>query len=684
MIIKDLIVHVYDIEVFENCFHCCCKNTETGTITKFEISERKNQLAELVDFFYYKNEDKMFCGYNNKHYDDVIINYTIDLFYKLSQLSYERICRSLYNLSTTIVNSEEGSIDKFKKWKYAKYFYSMDLLTMQFSQKLRVGLKTMQVTMHYKNVQEYDGDFSLPIPVEKIDEMIAYNVNDVESTTELLNRLAPDVELRLFIEQEHGIDCLSMDSVKMAETFLLEKFSEKSGIPKNVIKEMRSPMDYIPLKDVILPFIQYKNPKLQSLLEDMKKQVVYSKERKGYEKEFVLSNVVYSVGVGGIHTKHEPKIFLPKADEFLGHADVASMYPSLLIEYGFGPRQGGEIFRELFAQLKAERLEAKRTGQKTKNLFLKIVLNSPTGKMQQEVSWMYDPFNVFRIRINGQLILLLLVDRLLELGCEIIQCNTDGVVYRAKNSLRGAVSDAIKEVESLTRLEFESDEYEAFYQYAINDYFGVMKGYSETKDPDLIERKGMFITKNKLGKGLAPVVIPKAVINYFVKGEPIEEFIKSDGDIRDFLMSQQVDKKFEVWHGEHRVQRINRFYASTDGPYLFKGLVDPIKVVPFVKITFKGGKTIEAPKSEIEAQGRYWYNPDITSIEDIGTRAINLNETEGLSNMLTKSGVTILNQLYDTTVEGRKINYRYYISEAKKIVADFTEQQLSLFNDQQV
>ena len=227
MIIKNLIVTVYDIEVFENCFHCCCKNTETGTITKFEISERKNQLAELVDFFYYKNEDKMFCGYNNKHYDDVIINYTIDLFYKLSQLSYERICRSLYNLSTTIVNSEEGSIDKFKKWKYAKYFYSMDLLTMQFSQKLRVGLKTMQVTMHYKNVQEYDGDFSLPIPVEKIDEMIAYNVNDVESTTELLNRLAPDIELRLFIEQEHGIDCLSMDSVKMAETYRLEYSSNR-------------------------------------------------------------------------------------------------------------------------------------------------------------------------------------------------------------------------------------------------------------------------------------------------------------------------------------------------------------------------------------------------------------------------------------------------------------------------
>ena len=48
-------------------------------------------------------------------------------------------------------------------------------------------------------------------------------------------------------------------------------------------------------------------------------------------------------------------------------------------------------------------------------------------------------------------------------------------------------------------------------------------------------------------------------------------------------------------------------------------------------------------------------------------------------NMLTKSGVTILNKFDDLPIENRKINYRYYISEAKKVIADFTEQQLSLF-----
>ena len=626
MKIRNRIVVVYDIEIFPNCFHCCCKDTESGELYKFEISERKNQIDELVDFFHYDHSDelrhtRMFCGYNNHHYDDVIINYIIDYYYKLADLPYWRICQSLFNMSTIIVEDEDGSREKLKRWKYAHYFESMDLLTMQFSQKLRVGLKTMQVTMHYKNVQEYDGDFGQNLPKDSIDEMIAYNINDVESTTELLNRLKEQIELRLFIEQEHGIDCLSMDSVKMAETFLLEEYSKRSGIPKNVIKEMRSPMDYIPLKDVILPFIKYKNPKLQDVLEDMKKQIVYSKERKGYEKKFVLSNVVYSVGVGGIHSIHTPKIFHPKDDEHIGHADVTSMYPSLLIKYKWGPRHLGKLFCNIFEDIYYERIEAKRTGQKIKNLFLKIVLNSPTGKMQQEVSWMYDPFNVFKIRINGQLILLMLVDRLLELGCEIIQVNTDGVVYRAKNNLKDGIERAISEVEQITQLGFEVDEYEAFYQYAINDYFGVLKGGE-------IEEKGMFITKTKLGKGLAPVVIPKAVMNYFVHKIPVTETIEKDKDIRDFLMSQAVDKKFKVIHGDKPVQRINRFYASTNGEYLYKD------------------------------------NPE---------------DGRDRTNMLTKSGVTILNKFDDTPIEDRKINYRYYTSEAKKIIADFTEQQLELF-----
>lgn len=627
MIIRNSVVVVYDIEIFPNVFHCTCKDTEENKLYFFEISDRKNQLTELVDFFFYKNiGDKMFCGYNNKHYDDVVINYLIDFYYKMDTLSYDKVCTSLYNLSNTIITAEEGDTSKFKRWKYAKYFYSMDLLTMLFSSKLRVGLKEMQVTMHYKNVEEYSGDFSQFLPDSEIDNMIKYNINDVESTTELLNRLKDDVQLRLFIEKEYGIDALSMDSVKFGETLLLKKYCEQTKLSEQYVKTLRSPMDYIPLKDVILPFISYKNPKLQDVLEDMKSQVVYSKERKGYEKKFVLSNVRYSVGVGGIHSLHTPQIFVPNDNEYIGHSDVASMYPSFIIKYKWIPRHLGKEFWQVYSQIYKERIEAKHSGQKLKNLALKLTLNSVTGKMQQETSWMYDPFSVFKIRINGQLILLMLVDRLLELNCKIVQVNTDGVMYIAQKTQREAVQEAVSEVEQLTQLTFESDGYEAFYQYAINDYFGVEKGYSQSHDPKLIEKKGMFITDPRLGKGLAPAIIPKAVINYFLTKQPTFEYIKSSKDIKDFMMYQRVDKKFKVLHGNKPVQRINRFYASTNDYFLFK-----------------------------------------------------VDDTGKVENMLTKSGVTILNEMNDIPIENRHINYQYYIGEANKIISEFVCQQLELF-----
>ena len=627
MIIRNSVVVVYDIEIFPNVFHCTCKDTEENKLYFFEISDRKNQLTELVDFFFYKNiGDKMFCGYNNKHYDDVVINYLIDFYYKMDTLSYDKVCTSLYNLSNTIITAEEGDTSKFKRWKYAKYFYSMDLLTMLFSSKLRVGLKEMQVTMHYKNVEEYSGDFSQFLPDSEIDNMIKYNINDVESTTELLNRLKDDVQLRLFIEKEYGIDALSMDSVKFGETLLLKKYCEQTKLSEQYVKTLRSPMDYIPLKDVILPFISYKNPKLQDVLEDMKSQVVYSKERKGYEKKFVLSNVRYSVGVGGIHSLHTPQIFVPNGNEYIGHSDVASMYPSFIIKYKWIPRHLGKEFWQVYSQIYKERIEAKHSGQKLKNLALKLTLNSVTGKMQQETSWMYDPFSVFKIRINGQLILLMLVDRLLELNCKIVQVNTDGVMYIAQKTQREAVQEAVSEVEQLTQLTFESDDYEAFYQYAINDYFGVEKGYSQSHDPKLIEKKGMFITDPRLGKGLAPAIIPKAVINYFLTKQPTFEYIKSSKDIKDFMMYQRVDKKFKVLHGDKPVQRINRFYASTNDYFLFK-----------------------------------------------------VDDTGKVENMLTKSGVTILNEMNDIPIENRHINYQYYIGEANKIISEFVCQQLELF-----
>lgn len=623
MIIKGRPVFVYDIEVFPNVFHCACKNTETKKYHLFEISSRKNQSEELYRFFGMGKHPKapLFCGYNNHDYDDTVINYFIELF-KQNKV-WTDLVYTIFKFSNDLIkfnNEHGGGPNPFSRYKGNRYFHSMDLIRMLFASKLRVGLKSLQITMNYPNVLEFEGGFGESLPEDKIDDMITYNINDVDSTEELLNRCEKDVELRLFIEKEWGIDCLSMNSVKLAEEYLAKECMKIMKIDRKTLNEMRSPADTVKLNEVILPFIKFDHPKLQEVLEDMKKQEVSTLERKGYENKFCIRNVVYSVGVGGIHSINTPGIFKPADDEYCGHLDVASLYPSLLIEWNFAP-QHLKGFRELFSDIKVERLEAKHTGQKLKNQFLKIVLNSVTGKMQAPTSWMYDPFKVFSIRINGQLILLMLVDRLLKLNVKIIQVNTDGVMFVAKKKDRNQIESYVKEVEDLTRLTFEGDEYKAFYQYAVNDYFGIL-------NDDSVEEKGMFITHTTIGKGMAPLIIPKAVINYFKTGQSVRDYITGCTDIKDFLMSQRVDRKFKVLYGYDPVQQINRWYASTNGRKLYK--VDG----------------------------------------------------DSYHNMLAKSGVTILNKFDDIPITERHINYQYYIEEANKIIRDFTQVQLSLFADE--
>lgn len=659
MIIRGKIVYVYDIEVFQNIFHCSVKNTETNDIYKFEISERKNQLRELVKFFkqvdkyitwgdyYTKNinipTNIIFCGYNNLHYDNPIINYIIEYEDKLMQYNIPTICSSIFNLSKTITASSEDNIDAWKHWKYQIWFDTFDILTMLYSNKLRVGLKEIQVTMQYPNVQEFVCDWTKPLPLEDFDSIIDYNINDIESTSELLNRCKKDVDLRIAIEDEYGVRVLSKDGVNIGMKILTQKYLEKTGLTWWDIKDLRSPMSVIPLKDVILPFIKYDSPILQRVLEDMKNQIV-SPGRKGYENKFVFNNLRYSVGVGGIHSVNSPEIIIPRDDEMLIDIDVASLYPSMLIEYEFYPRHLGKEFLEVYKQIKDERIEAKHNGDKVKNETLKLALNGLSGNLQNEHNFCYSPFAVMQIRINGQLLLLMLAEKLTQIGCRIVQANTDGLFVLLKKDAYSKVNSICREWEQLTKLTLEEDRFKAMYQYAINDYFAI------TED-NKVKEKGMFITTVKLGKGLTPKIIPKAVISFFKDGIPVEDTIKNCTDIRDFLMSEKTGKQWHVEYMNEEQQRTNRFYASTNGGYLWK----------WKDTGHKEGEIITYTEPYV---GEHKYKASARQYQ----------------NMLTASGVTLLNKFDDKSIEERKINYRYYIMEAYKIIRDLKPLQLSLWD----
>lgn len=262
---------------------------------------------------------------------------------------------------------------------------------------------------------------------------------------------------------------------------------------------------------------------------------------------------------------------------------------------------------------------------------MKLALNGTTGNYQNPYSWLYSPLAVMKIRINGQLLLLMLAEKLIKIGAKLKQLNTDGILYIIPKN--ADYQKVLHEWETLSKLTLETEEFEAFYQYAINDYLAIGKGYRETKNKKLLKKKGLFIDKVSLGKGMQPLIIPKALNAYFADNIPIEQTILKSKDINDFITYQKVDKKFSVEYNNKLITRINRYYISTNGYYLYRCTVD------------KDGRR------------------------------------ENYANLLKSSGVTIVNDLTKFKEFPQNINYNYYIKECKKILTLFINRQLTLFDD---
>ncbi len=622
MIIKGKTAFVYDIEVFPNFFSVAIKNTESGNIRTFQISEWKNEIGDIVQLFL--NQKIYWVGYNSIHYDAPIISYIIINYRKLVSQPVWLTNQELKQFSDLIIESKTSA--SWKKYKYANLFSNLDLLTMMFAEKLRVSLKALQVTMEYRNVEEYDGDFNSFLPKADVEKLINYNINDILSTEELLNRLKGEIELRLGIEQNLGVNVLNQDGVNLGVEVIKNSYLRDTGKSWYEIKDLRSPCHEVDLKDIYFNFIKFETPLFQEFYKELYNTHInldaekLKKTADRWKKTLRVGDLEITYSLGGIHTKNKPEVF--RTDDFwiIIDSDCASMYPSAIINFGLYPQHLGPEFLKTYKKIREDRIKAKHNGDKVMNQTYKLALNGISGMLQNEYSWCYDPKTVIKLRLNCQLMLLMLTEKLINLGCRIGQLNTDGIMYMAPRDKFDEIMQACKEWESVTQFQLEHEYFEVFYQYAVNDYIGVYKGYSETHDPKLIKTKGMFIQEPILGKGMAPQIIAEALVQYFVNKVPVNDTLYACNDIKKFLTFQKVSRDFSVEYNGQLLTHINRYYMSINGHKIRKCKVDT------------NGK-------------RYDY-------ED----------------MCATSGVTLFNVLQDISPKDANINYSWYRNEIYKII----------------
>lgn len=287
--------------------------------------------------------------------------------------------------------------------------------------------------------------------------------------------------------------------------------------------------------------------------------------------------------------------------------------------------------------IKHERLLAKHgklVGKDNKlyDKFNKLILNGVSGLLDSIPSWLYYPEGAMRLRLFGQLILTKLIEEAALAGFEVVSANTDGIEVLVEHNRMQEYYDLVEVVQKQFDVVFEHENYKSIAYWSVNDYIAVLDLPEDKISPnDLaikgnIKQKGHMVTEPLLGKSVNNLIIPKALNIYFIYNVPVEETIKSEKDIYLFCSSPKADKTYTVlWKGEKQ-QRLNRFFISSNGAYLYK--------------------------------------------QKVG---------QNLNHMMKGFTVELLNNCKDRNAHSYDINYGYYISKCKELIDLVEPKQLSLF-----
>lgn len=637
--------YVYDIETLRSCFTYTAINVDTEKIVQYVIHKDRFELAELIEHL---NNCKYQIGFNNQNFDYPIIHYIItsfkkDWLNKYTDIGPEKIIDLIYSKAQEIIKSQDT--DTFYDTVAIKQkdiiIPQLDLFRVwHYNNKARsTSLKALEISMNYPNVMDMPIDHTDGnIKIEQVEDILEYNLNDVLATYEFYKRSSEKIDLRKQIKEKYKIPCTNFSDSKIGEELMLDLYSKQNNLNRWDVKKLRSYRYRIDIKDIIFDYIKYNSDEFNDVLEFFKTVSVFQgNTKKVFEKSKIYKGFQYDYGVGGIHGCIKPGIYESTDTHIIIDADVASLYPNIAIKNRLYIEHLGETFIDLYDQdIIQERIRAKKAGESSISDALKLAANSVYGKSNDENSFLYDPKYTMATTINGQLLLTMLAEMIVDniQDCQVLQINTDGITVKIPKDQLDNYYYQCNCWQEITDLELEYVEYSKMIIRDVNNYMAL-----STKGK--LKYKGAFEIDKVVGaerayhKDNSFKIVPIAISEYFINNIPISQTVKNHKNIYDFCGRQKFGRDS---YGE-------------------------IQYIKDTKIiTEKQQKNV-----------RYYIsNPGVSFIK---------RYTKGTSEIINKGfQVTIFNKYIEKeNFSDYKINYDFYIAEANKIINIIEDKQLSLF-----
>jgi hypothetical protein len=573
---------VMDYETLTNCFIGVFQHYKDDSISEiFVVTKDQNDFPAFVTFLNKCVTQKQWhISYNGLAFDAQITQWVIKNQKQLLKLNGEQLAKELYNYAQQTINkTDKGEFPEFtpKRMKIRQ----IDLFKLNHwdNRAKMSSLKWIQYSMDWNNVEEMPHHHSTPVTTpEQLKSIIDYCINDVLSTRKILEHSKEQIELRKTLSNEYGIDLYSASEPRISKELFLYFLCQKLDWDAGEIKKLRTPRDVIYLGHCILPYVKFKTPEFQKVLDYFKTKVVTS-TKDSFKHTLNYKGVKTDYGLGGIHGAKISGVYEATPGWTIMTSDVTSYYPNLAIKNKFHPAHlPQKEFSELYEWFFEERKKIPKTDPK--NYVYKLILNSTYGLTGDENSFLYDPQMTMQITINGQLLLSMLYEMLcLEIPEAIpLMQNTDGLEMMIPTEAVDRYIKICKEWEMLTQLSLEHDEYSKMIIGDVNNYIAVYKNGK-------VKSKGRFewedLQKKKVGvfhKNKSFLIIPKAVYAFFVDGILPEQFLQENQSIFDYCAGVKAKggwyyEERNIENGEikiKRLQKIVRYYVSEDGNKLMK------------------------------------------------------------------------------------------------------------------
>ena len=620
-------------------------------------------------------------GYNNQGYDDMMFKAFMMYFNRFD--NSRLLCKKLKEINDKLISLQDdkdalwkdreldlirkyrlpwATVDLFKVYALNSAGVNVDKDTGE-RKKYGKSLKQVSINLKWHNLldftlppiddeegdvyrkrNEYRGmtneqlntiitnDFDRYVLPKYVKPMLHYNKNDVYLVCEIARQKPDEIKLRYSLSAAFNLNLLCSARSNIADKLLYKFYSERSGLKPEAFKDLRTHRTALSFKKIIFPHICFQTDELKEVLEDMKKVTIYRTNKDSFEKVIKFHGTTYTIATGGLHSQDRPGVLTSTDDYTFIHYDISSFYPSVMVAYNIAPKHlNNAVFVKMVDYFRLTRIKCKHTKDEVEQVVagvhnklaaeaLKIVINAIYGKFGFDSYFLYDRFAQMQVTINGQLMVMMVVEALELAGIHVVSANTDGIIVKLPKDKENEFKDITDAWCAQNKLGADSEKYKLFVTRDINNYFDIQSN-------DKVEYKGSLDPHQylkDLKKGYDMPVVAKAVFEYFANGVSVMETLRNHKDILDFCKTQNVGKQFEVVYQkvvdgkviDVHSQRHVRFYVSTKGVVIMK-------------------ENVHDGKRSVLASGK---------------------------------PVIILNKLDDVDIAFRNINYKYYYEEAYKII----------------